>query len=123
MLEAVVFSSARHFIHLQKDMAKFAIVQTGGKQYKVAEGEKISVEKIDGKDGKKVSFKDVLLVADGKTVEVGKPTLSGKKVEGKIVRQFREDKIDVIKYKNKIRYKKKYGHRQPKTEIAIDTIA
>ena len=104
-------------------MAKFAIVQTGGKQYKVAEGDTITVEKIEGKDGKKVSFKDVLLVADGKTVEVGKPTVSGKKVEGSIVRQLREKKIDVIKYKNKTRQRTKYGHRQPKTEIAIETIA
>jgi len=106
-------------------MTKIAIIKTGGKQYKVKEGDKIDIEKLEGKEGKKIEFKDVLLVADenGKEVEIGNPTLKGKKVSGTIDKQFRDDKITVIKYKAKSRYRRKLGHRQHKTLVKIEAIA
>ncbi|OGY41896.1 MAG: 50S ribosomal protein L21 [Candidatus Buchananbacteria bacterium RBG_13_36_9] len=106
-------------------MAKLAIIKTGGKQYKVKEGDKIDIEKLEGKEGKKVEFKEVLLVADenGKEVEIGTPVVKGKKVSGAIVNQFRDDKITVIKYKAKSRYRRKKGHRQHKTLVKIESIA
>ncbi len=110
---------------------KIAIIKTGGKQYKVKEGQTIKIEKIDPltslgqakKDGAKVTF-DTLLTAttDGKEVNIGKPDL-GKKVEGKIVEQGRDKKISVIKYKNKTRYLRNKGHRQNFTKVEISKIA
>ena len=81
--------------------------------------------KAEGKEGKKVEFKEVLLVADenGKEVEIGTPVVKGKKVSGAIVNQFRDDKITVIKYKAKSRYRRKKGHRQHKTLVKIESIA
>jgi len=105
-------------------MSKIAVIKTGGKQYKVKEGDKIQVEKIEGKEGKKVDFKEVLLIAEenGKDVEAGTPFLKGKKVEAKILEQYKDKKVTVIKYKNKIRYRRKLGHRQQKTQIQIESI-
>src|SRR4030065_735655 len=96
---------------------KIAVIKTGGKQYKVKEGDKIDIERIEGKEGKKIDFKEVLLVADesGKEVEIGNPFLKGKKVAGTLVNQFRDDKITVIKYKAKSKYRRKLGHRQHKS--------
>lgn len=100
---------------------KFSVIKTGGKQYLVSEGDQLSIEKIEGKEGKKISFNDVLLAVDGKKVEIGQPTLS-KKVEVEIVRQYRDKKVTVRKYKNKTRYMKTKGHRQHKTEILIKNV-
>lgn len=97
--------------------AKVAIIKTGGKQYKVQVGDKIKVEKLIGKEGKAVNL-EVLLVAEGDKVNLGTPKLKDK-VEAKIVRQFRDKKVRVVKYKNKIRYHKVYGHRQQLTELEI----
>ena len=106
-------------------MSKIAVIKTGGKQYKVKEGDKIDIEKLEGKEGKKIDFKDVLLVADesGKEVEIGNPLVKGKKVSGSIEKQFRDEKITVIKYKAKVRYRRKKGHRQHKTLVKIEAIA
>ena len=106
-------------------MAKFAIIKTGGKQYKVKEGEKLIIEKLDAEEGKKIDFKEVLLVADegGKEVEIGNPMLKGKKVEAILEKQFKADKITVIKYKAKSRYRRKLGHRQHQSLIKITQIA
>lgn len=106
-------------------MTKIAIIKTGGKQYKVKEGDKIDIERLEGKEGKKIDFKEVLLVADesGKEVEIGAPLVKGKKVSGAIEKQFRDDKITVIKYKAKSRYRRKLGHRQHKTLVKIESIA
>ncbi|MEN8252206.1 MAG: 50S ribosomal protein L21 [Patescibacteria group bacterium] len=98
-----------------------AIIKTGGKQYKVEEGDKIKVEKLDGEEGAKITFDDVLLTGDDKKVSVGTPTLKSK-VEGKILAQDRHDKVWGIKHKAKKRYKKKYGHRQAYTEVEITKI-
>ena len=104
---------------------KIAVIRTGGKQYVVKEGDMVDIEKVDAKEGKSASFKDVLLVADteGKDVEIGKPTLKGKNIEANIEKQFREKKIEVIKYKAKVRYRRKRGHRQHKTMVKIGKIS
>ena len=103
-------------------MSKIAVIATGGKQYKVAEGDVIFVEKLEGKDGDKVTF-DTLLISDdkGDSVEVGTPVLSSK-VEGKIVEQTKDKKINVIKFKAKSRYRRKIGHQQKKTKVEITKV-
>lgn len=99
-----------------------AIIKTGGKQYKVAEGSKVKVEKLDVEEGKKVTFKEVLFVGDEKDVEVGTPLVKGKKVTGKVLSQARHDKVWGIKHKPKKRYMLKFGHKQPYTEVEIEKI-
>lgn len=101
----------------------FAIVQTGGKQYLVREGDALRVEKLSGKEGSVFNL-DALLVADdeGQAVKIGAPLVSGAKVAAKIVAQGRAEKILVVKYKPKSRYKRNVGHRQPYTEIKIESI-
>lgn len=96
-----------------------AIIKTGGKQYKVEPGMKIRVEKLEGEVGAKVAFEEVLLVGDEKDVKVGEPFLKGAKVEAKIVKQDKAKKVVGIKHKAKKRYKMKFGHRQPFTEVEI----
>lgn len=106
------------------DIYMIAVIKTGGKQYKVKQGDKIKVEKLDAKKDDSIDFGDVLLVADkdGKDVKVGAPIVSGAKVKAKVLRQDRAKKIDVIKYKRKVRYRKKTGHRQDFTEVQIEKI-
>jgi large subunit ribosomal protein L21 len=103
---------------------KFAVIKTGGKQYKVSEGETVKIEKIlgDYKEGDKIVFEDVLLVDDGKNTEIGTPKLANK-VEGTIEKIDREEKVTVIKYKAKSNYFKKRGHRQPFFKVKIVKIA
>ena len=96
-----------------------AVIKTGGKQYKVSPGDKIKIEKIVGKEGKEISFKEVLLVEKNKKLEIGTPLVKGAKVIGKILSQGKDKKIIVFKYKPKTRYKKKQGHRQLYTEVEI----
>src|SRR3989338_4725521 len=98
---------------------KLAIIKTGGKQYKVSEGDKLKIEKLSEKEGSVVSFSDVLLYADEKVVEVGTPVLKNIKVEGKILEQGKGDKVIIYKYKRRKRSSKKKGHRQPYTLIEI----
>jgi large subunit ribosomal protein L21 len=100
-----------------------AIIRTGGKQYKVQEGDKIKIEKIEGEEGKKVTFSDVLLVGDDKAVKVGAPNVKGAKVEGKVLAQKKDKKVWGIKHKAKKRYKVKFGHRQEVTEVEITKVA
>lgn len=96
-----------------------AIIKTGGKQYKVAEGTKIKVEKLEGKEGSKVSFSEVLFVGDEKEAKIGNPLVKGVKVEGKILKTAKGEKVTGIKFKPKKRYKVKFGHRQTMTEVEI----
>ena len=96
-----------------------AVIQTGGKQYDVREGDKIEIEKIEGKAEETVVFYKVLLLDDGKKVRVGKPYLEKIKVEGKILEQKKAPKIIIIKQKPKKRYLKKQGHQQKLTVIEI----
>ena len=110
----------------------FAIIETGGKQYKVAEGDSLRVEKLsldklgikltESKEGK-VVFDKVLLVADGDKVKTGTPYLEGATVTAKFEEEGRAKKITVIKYKAKTRYRVKNGHRQPFTKVKIEKIA
>lgn len=99
-----------------------AIIRTGGKQYIVSPGEKIKIEKINKKEGDEVTFSEVLLVEKGKKVEIGTPKVSGAKVIGKVLKQGKNKKVIVFKYKPKTRYKKKTGHRQAFTEVEIKSI-
>ncbi|HUT22202.1 MAG TPA: 50S ribosomal protein L21 [Candidatus Bipolaricaulota bacterium] len=96
-----------------------AVIKTGGKQYVVTPNKMLKIEKIEGQAGDKVSF-DAMLVSDAsaKDFDLGLP-LTSKKVETEIIEQGRAKKIDVIKYKSKTRYRRKYGHRQPFTQIKI----
>jgi len=98
----------------------FSIIETGGKQYKVKEGDKIKVEKLDGEAGTEVIFDKVLLkVSDEDNVEIGQPYLKDVKVIGEITNQGRNKKLIVYKYKPKKRERTKKGHRQMFTEILI----
>ena len=105
-------------------MKEFAVIETGGKQYKVAKGDIISVEKIPGitKKGDKVTIEKVILVDNGKDTSIGEPYISGAKVEAVVESIGRAKKVDVIHYKQKSRYFKKYGHRQPFIKIKITSI-
>lgn len=102
----------------------YAVITTGGKQYLVTEGQKLKVEKLELEAGAPISL-DCLLVSDdaGANVKVGTPLVPGGKVTAKVVAQGRADKISVIKYKRKVRYRRNVGHRQPFTEILIEKIA
>ena len=96
---------------------KIAVIKTGGKQYKVSRGQNLKIEKINGAAGAALKF-PTLLVADDDKLELGQPIL-GDLVEGKILEQGRSKKISVIKFKNKTRYKRNVGHRQPFTKVEI----
>lgn len=100
-----------------------AVIQTGGKQYKVKPGQVIKIEKLEGEKDSKVDF-DTLMVAseDGATISFGAPSL-GAKVAGKILESGKSKKVTVVKYKNKIRYLRTKGHRQPFTKVEITNIA
>jgi large subunit ribosomal protein L21 len=100
----------------------FAVIKTGGKQYKVEVGSKIRIEKINGNENDAVSFDDVLLKVENDNVKIGTPTLKDEKVEGKILKQGREKKKIVFKYHSKTRYRKKKGHRQHYTLVEITKI-
>jgi large subunit ribosomal protein L21 len=101
----------------------FAVIATGGKQYKVAEGDSVRIEKLlgDHKEGKIITFGQVLLVDNG-TPKVGTPLVAGAKVEAKLEKIGRAQKVVVIKYKQKSRYFKKNGHRQPFFQVKITSI-
>ena len=99
----------------------YAIIATGGKQYRVSEGDVLYIEKIDAEVDSTVSF-DVLLVENNGDVKVGTPVVEGVKVEGKVEAQTRGEKIIVFKYKAKKNYRRKQGHRQPYTKVEITKI-
>ena len=101
----------------------YAIIESCGKQYKVSEGDVVFFEKLDTEEGKKVTFKDVVLVSDDKKVEVGAPYVKGAKVEGKVVEHGKGKKIVVYKYKAKKNYRRTQWHRQPFTKVEITKIA
>ena len=104
---------------------KFAIIKTGGKQYKVADGKKLKIEKITGdyKVGDKVVFDQVLMTIDGDKANVGAPLLTGAVVNAEIINIAKHDTVLVVKYKQKSRYHKKNGHRQPYFEVLVNSIA
>ena len=103
---------------------QFAVIVTGGKQYKVKGGDKLKIEKLIGdyKEGDKVTFDKVLLTADGSTITVGMPFIKGGEVKAVINKIGKYKTVDVIKYKQKSRYFKRYGHRQPYFAVTIESI-
>lgn len=100
----------------------YAIIESCGKQYKVAEGDIVFFEKLDTEEGKKITFDKVVLVSDDKKIEVGAPYVKGVKVEGKVVSHGKGKKIIVYKYKAKKNYRRTQGHRQPYTKVEITNI-
>lgn len=99
-----------------------AIIKTGGKQYKVAVGDNIKVEKLEGEIGSTVVFPEVLFVGDEKDVKIGAPFIEGAAVEGKIIETAKGKKVVGMKFKAKKRYRVKFGHRQTMTEVEITKI-
>ena len=100
----------------------YAIIESCGKQYKVAEGDVVFFEKLDAEEGKKVSFDKVVLVSDDKKVEVGAPYVKGVKVEGKVLANGKAKKIVVYRYKAKKNERRTQGHRQPYTKVEITSV-
>ncbi len=100
----------------------YAIIKTGGKQYKVSEGDVITVEKLAAVEGDAVTFDEVLTVVNDGDVKVGTPVIAGAKVTGKVEAQGKGKKIRIFKYKAKSNYRKRQGHRQPFTKVTIEKI-
>lgn len=100
----------------------YAIVKTGGKQYKAAQGEVLIVEKIEGEPGSAIELNEVLAVVDGGNTTIGTPFVSGAKVTGEIVRQGKAKKIVGFNYKPKKNERKRWGHRQPQTHVKITSV-
>ncbi|MBR0428279.1 MAG: 50S ribosomal protein L21 [Clostridia bacterium] len=100
----------------------YAIIESCGRQYKVAEGDIVFFEKLEAEEGKKVTFDNIVLVSDGGKVQVGNPYVKGVKVEGKVVSHGKHKKIIVFKMKAKKNERKKQGHRQPYTKVEITSI-
>jgi large subunit ribosomal protein L21 len=101
----------------------YAVIKTGGKQYRVSEGSVLRVEKLDDAAGDKIEFDSVLLVGEGEDVRVGTPFVEGSKVEATVQSQGRSRKVDVIKFKRRKNYKRAHGHRQAYTEIRVTGIS
>ncbi|SDW26552.1 LSU ribosomal protein L21P [Marininema mesophilum] len=100
----------------------YALIETGGKQYRVEEGQAIYVEKLAAAEGEAVTFDKVLLIGKEDNTTVGAPLVSGAKVTGKVDKQGKAKKVTVFKYKPKKNYKRKQGHRQPFTKVIIEKI-
>ena len=100
----------------------YAVIRTGGKQYKVAQGDEIKLEKLPGQIGDQVVFDQVLLTSDGENVKLGKPTLEKARVVGKITGQGRNRKVVIFKFKRRKGYQKRRGHRQYFTQVRIEGI-
>lgn len=101
----------------------YAVIKTGGRQYRVEEGATIRVEKLEGDQGKKVELTDVLLVADGEDVKIGAPLVKGAKVTAEIVAQEKGEKLVVFKFRRRKAYRRKTGHRQSYTALKITGIS
>ena len=100
----------------------YAVVATGGKQYKVQQGDVLRVEKLIGDVGAEVAFDKVLMFSDGENVQIGQPVVEGAVVKGHIIEQGKSKKVIVFKYKRRKRYRRKQGHRQQYTAVKIDAI-
>jgi large subunit ribosomal protein L21 len=100
----------------------YAVIKTGGKQYRVAQGDKLRVAKLEGNVGDSVTLSEVLLVGLGENIQIGKPVVSGAKVEAKIVAQDRGEKIIVFKFRRRKNYRRKSGHRQDFTGLEVTGI-
>ena len=100
----------------------YAVIRTGGKQYRVQEGDTIRVEKLDADAGKKIKINDVLLVADGDSVTVGNPLVKGAVVDATVTAHGRGAKVKIVKFKRRKTYRRQMGHRQAYTELSINGI-
>jgi large subunit ribosomal protein L21 len=100
----------------------YAIIQTGGKQYRVSEGDVIVIEKLEAQAGETVAFEEVLTVVQDGSVKIGQPVVAGAKVTGTVVEHGKGKKIRIFKYKSKANYRKRQGHRQPFTKVTIEKI-
>jgi large subunit ribosomal protein L21 len=100
----------------------YAIIQTGGKQYRVSEGDVLSVEKLDVEAGKETTFSDVLLVVNGDKINLGTPLVSGASVKAEVVDQYKDDKVIAFKFKRRKGYHRTVGHRRQLTELKITKI-
>ena len=100
----------------------YAVVKTGGKQYRVAAGDVICVEKLDGQPGEMVKIEDVLLLVDGEQVVVGRPIVAQAAVSAEIVEQDKHRKVIIFKYRRRKRYRRRAGHRQPYTKLKVTAI-
>jgi large subunit ribosomal protein L21 len=109
--------------HYYRGFIMYAVIKTGGKQYRVASGEKIKVEQIPADVGSQITLDQVLLVADGDKVSVGAPLVSGAKVQATVVSHGRHDKVTIFKMRRRKHYQKHGGHRQNYTEIQIGAIS
>lgn len=101
----------------------FAVIKTGGKQYRVAKDDVIVVEKLEGQPGDEISFKDVLLVGDGANIQVGAPVVAGATVTGKLVETAKGEKVMVFKKRRRNTYRRKRGHRQIETKVQITGVS
>ena len=97
----------------------YAVMKTGGKQYRVAAGDTLKVEKLEGKPGDAVQLAEVLLLADGENVLLGHPLIEGALVKAEIIEQDRDRKVVIFKYRRRRRYRRKTGHRQPFTSLRV----
>ena len=100
----------------------YAIIKTGGKQYKVAEGSEVIVEKLDAAEGDKVTFEEVLALGEGSELKIGRPFVKGAKVTASVVKNGKGPKIRILKYRHKTNYRRRQGHRQPFTKVKIEKI-
>jgi len=100
----------------------YAILQTGGKQYKVQEGDILFIEKLNAENDSQVTFDSILAVSDDNGLKIGEPTVAGATVVAKVIKSGKEKKIKIFKYKPKKGYRRRQGHRQPYTKIQIEAI-
>ncbi|MCK8516310.1 50S ribosomal protein L21 [Methylonatrum kenyense] len=100
----------------------YAVIKTGGKQYRVSEGDVLRVEKLDAEDGASIKLGEVLMVSNGDDVKVGAPVLEGASVDATVMATAKADKVTIIKFKRRHNYKRTKGHRQPFTQVKITGI-
>ncbi len=100
----------------------YAIIKTGGKQYKVSEGDEIIIEKLEVEENSSVTFEEVLAVIDGDNAKIGTPKVEGAKVTATVVKNGKGPKLRIFKYKHKTNYRRRQGHRQPFTKVKIEKI-
>jgi large subunit ribosomal protein L21 len=106
----------------QRRLKMYAVIVTGGKQYKVAEGEYLKIEKLEVATGEAVTFDRVLLIGNGEDVKIGAPVVDGAKVTAEVIAQGRHDKVTIIKFRRRKHHMKRQGHRQWFTEVKITGI-
>ncbi len=120
-IERKVRAAVGEFIRMEV-FSLYAIIKTGGKQYKVAEGNEIIIEKLDAEEGSSVTFEEVLAVGEGDEIKFGRPFVAGAKVTASVVKNGKGPKIRIFKYKHKTNYRRRQGHRQPFTKVKIEKI-